>query len=120
MGWGKTRRITGLTWSFGDALNAAASLGQAQLPAAALPAWIAGSGGDDYGAGSGTWEPDDAGRDGVLVRLPGDCGDDTHWSVGGTEGEPELWGRTVDPQAGGRRLSLTGPGTPGSCAPRRP
>ncbi|MEU1593842.1 hypothetical protein ABZ468_13550 [Streptomyces sp. NPDC005708] len=42
----------------------------------------------------------EAGRDGVLVRLHGDCGDDTHRSVGGTEEEPGLFVLFGDPDAG--------------------
>ena len=54
--------------------------------------------------GSGTWEPDDdadnTGRDGILLRLDGDCGEDTHWSVSGTEHDPELFMLFGDPDAG--------------------
>ncbi|MFJ3304619.1 hypothetical protein ACIPSA_16125 [Streptomyces sp. NPDC086549] len=54
--------------------------------------------------GSGTWEPDsdpdNTGRDGVLLRLDGDCGEDTHWSIGGTEDAPELFVLFGDPDAG--------------------
>ncbi|MGW7405325.1 hypothetical protein ACWGI9_16570 [Streptomyces sp. NPDC054833] len=63
--------------------------------------------GDDYRfkdyvtCGSfGTWETDRSGRDGVLVRLDGDCGEDTRWTIGGTEGDPELFVRFGDPDAG--------------------
>ncbi|MFE0512339.1 hypothetical protein ACFW2E_21080, partial [Streptomyces sp. NPDC058964] len=66
---------------------------------------------EDFGAedfvtcgGSGTWQPfSDAGgreRGGVTVRLDGDCGEDTHWSVGGTEEAPELFVLFGDPDAG--------------------
>lgn len=43
---------------------------------------------------------DDTGRDGVLLRLDGDCGEDTHWSVSGTEDAPELFVLFGDPDAG--------------------
>ncbi|MGW3149904.1 hypothetical protein ACWDG1_35610 [Streptomyces sp. NPDC001177] len=63
--------------------------------------------GDDFGikdyvrcGSSGTWEPDRSGRDGVLVRLDGDCGHDTRWTIGGTEDDPELFVLFGDPDAG--------------------
>ncbi|MFI5689189.1 hypothetical protein [Streptomyces sp. NPDC051636] len=58
--------------------------------------------------GSGTWEPDadadNAGRDGVLVRLDGDCGEDTHWSISGSEDAPELFVLFGDPDGGELRI----------------
>jgi len=54
-------------------------------------------------AGGGTWKPhhrDDLGRNGILLRLDGDCGEDTEWSFGGTEEDPELYVLFGDPDAG--------------------
>ncbi|WP_330458413.1 YybS family protein [Streptomyces sp. NBC_00820] len=55
-------------------------------------------------AGTGTWKPDDdaddTGRDGVLFKLAGDCGEDTHWSVTGSEDAPELFVLFGDPDSG--------------------
>ncbi|MFJ9834469.1 hypothetical protein ACIRU2_24265 [Streptomyces sp. NPDC101169] len=54
-------------------------------------------------AGDGAWKPhhrDDLGRDGILLRLDGDCGEDTDWSFGGTEADPELYVLFGDPDAG--------------------
>ncbi|MEU1706443.1 hypothetical protein ABZ478_13695 [Streptomyces sp. NPDC005706] len=54
-------------------------------------------------AGGGTWKPhhqDDLGRDGILLRLDGDCGEDTDWSFGGTEKDPELYVLFGDPDGG--------------------
>ncbi|MGW2700965.1 hypothetical protein [Streptomyces sp. NPDC001340] len=54
--------------------------------------------------GTGTWEPDsDEGatdRDGILLRLKGDCGEDTHWSITGSENSPELFVLFGDPDGG--------------------
>ncbi|MFE1308999.1 hypothetical protein [Streptomyces sp. NPDC058755] len=54
--------------------------------------------------GSGTWEPDDdsdnTDRDGVLLKLDGDCGEDTHWSITGSEDSPELFVLFGDPDGG--------------------
>ncbi|MDT0614273.1 hypothetical protein [Streptomyces lancefieldiae] len=55
--------------------------------------------------GTGTWtrHPDghgSGGRDGVLVRLDGDCGEETYWTIGGTGQEPELFALFGDPDAG--------------------
>ncbi|MFF5013702.1 hypothetical protein [Streptomyces sp. NPDC001165] len=54
--------------------------------------------------GSGTWEPDDdsgnTDRDGVLLKLDGDCGEDTHWSITGSENSPELFVLFGDPDGG--------------------
>ncbi|MFA3876535.1 hypothetical protein ABS735_23065 [Streptomyces sp. MMCC 100] len=60
--------------------------------------------------GTGTWtfERDsellDIHRDGVLVRLDGECGQETYWTIGGTEREPELFVRFGDPDAGDLRI----------------
>ncbi|MFF7975237.1 hypothetical protein [Streptomyces sp. NPDC007905] len=58
--------------------------------------------------GSGTWEPnEDSGNDGragVLLELDGDCGEDTHWSITGTEGAPRLFVLFGDPDSGTLRI----------------
>lgn len=45
--------------------------------------------------GPGAWKTDRAqhpgDRDGILVRLKGNCGGETRWSIGGTEDAPELF-----------------------------
>ncbi|MFE2045643.1 hypothetical protein ACFXAZ_32945 [Streptomyces sp. NPDC059477] len=88
------------------------------LPAEPDPAIDADSHMSDTGlefvrcAGGGTWLLDREGRhdayggteagvrDGVVVRLDGSCGQDTYWTIGGTEREPELFVRFGDPDAG--------------------
>ncbi|MGW2173094.1 hypothetical protein ACWC1C_21520 [Streptomyces sp. NPDC001705] len=60
--------------------------------------------------GTGTWtfEQDSqlpgSHRDGVLVRLDGGCGQETHWTIGGTERNPELFVLFGDPDAGDLRI----------------
>ncbi|MER6025083.1 hypothetical protein [Streptomyces sp. NPDC001851] len=55
-------------------------------------------------AGSGTWksdtDPDGSNRPGILLHLDTDCGLDTHWWVGGTEGAPQLFAVLGDPDGG--------------------
>ncbi|GGX62920.1 hypothetical protein [Streptomyces minutiscleroticus] len=65
--------------------------------------------------GAGTWLLDTEGRhdpyldegpeerDGVVVRVAG-CGEETYWTVGGTEAEPELFVLFGDPDAGDLRI----------------
>jgi hypothetical protein len=55
--------------------------------------------------GTGTWTLEREGegdryRDGVVVRLAGDCGQETQWTIGGTEQDPELFVLLGDPDAG--------------------
>ncbi|MEU0738311.1 hypothetical protein [Streptomyces sp. NPDC006134] len=62
--------------------------------------------------GTGTWSLDREGRadpypedgpgerDGVVVRPGGGCGEDTYWTIGGTERRPELFVLFGDPDAG--------------------
>ncbi|WBO65612.1 hypothetical protein [Streptomyces camelliae] len=54
--------------------------------------------------GPGRWEPgpapDGTQRDGVLLKLDRSCGEDTHWSISGTEHDPELFVLFGDPDAG--------------------
>ncbi|MFE4665294.1 hypothetical protein ACFRI7_14480 [Streptomyces sp. NPDC056716] len=71
-------------------------------------------------AGAGTWLLDREGRhdtsggasaaarDGVVVRLDSTCGQDTYWTIGGTEREPELFVRFGDPDAGELRILVPG------------
>ncbi|MFJ9816677.1 hypothetical protein ACIRU3_15645 [Streptomyces sp. NPDC101151] len=58
--------------------------------------------------GVGSWKPEDGedsgGRDGILLRLEGDCGEDTHWSFGGTTDAPELFVLFGDPDGGTLRI----------------
>jgi hypothetical protein len=66
--------------------------------------------------GTGTWSLDMEGReelwsgqgaedrDGVVVRLDGGCGEQTYWTIGGTEREPELFVLFGDPDAGDLRI----------------
>ncbi|MFG2940242.1 hypothetical protein [Streptomyces sp. NPDC048282] len=58
--------------------------------------------------GPGTWLPDagssGTGRDGVLLSLDGDCGESTHWSIGGSETSPELFVLFGDPDGGSLRI----------------
>jgi hypothetical protein len=44
------------------------------------------------------------GRDGVVVRLDGGCGQETYWRIGGTERDPELFVRFGDPDSGELRI----------------
>jgi hypothetical protein len=44
------------------------------------------------------------GRDGVLVRLDGGCGQDTYWRIGGTERDPELFVPFGDPDSPDLRI----------------
>lgn len=55
-------------------------------------------------AGPGTWTPRRTWRDGVLLKLDGDCGEDTQWSVGGSEDAPQLFVLFGDPDAGTLRI----------------
>ncbi|MEU2967799.1 hypothetical protein ABZ687_22900 [Streptomyces ardesiacus] len=60
--------------------------------------------------GTGTWTCEQGGdfpdtdRDGVLVRPGGGCGQETYWTVGGTEQDPELFVLFGDPDAGDLRI----------------
>ncbi|MFG3162237.1 hypothetical protein ACGFY8_20500 [Streptomyces sp. NPDC048232] len=60
--------------------------------------------------GTGTWtfEQDSrlpgSHRDGVLVRVAGECGQETYWTIGGTERNPELFVLFGDPDAGDLRI----------------
>ncbi|OPG05405.1 hypothetical protein B1R27_21485 [Streptomyces sp. GKU 895] len=66
--------------------------------------------------GTGTWSVDRDGsddaylgegpgvRDGVVVRLHGGCDEQTYWTIGGTEREPELFVLFGDPDAGDLRI----------------
>ncbi|MET9255639.1 hypothetical protein [Streptomyces sp. NPDC003717] len=64
-------------------------------------------------AGPGTWS---AGRTewrgghraDIVVRLAGDCGLDTHWTIGGTADSPELFVLFGDPDAGDLRILTRG------------
>ncbi|MES5821789.1 hypothetical protein [Streptomyces sp. RG80] len=111
------RQLTGV-WRGDD--GAALTLrpdGRAELTA--LPAR---SGGWDYDRcdGTGTWSLDREGRedpyaedgpeerDGVVVRLDGECGRTTYWTIGGTVADPELFVLFGDPD-GGELWILTGP-----------
>ncbi|MFF0586163.1 hypothetical protein ACFYWD_09365 [Streptomyces sp. NPDC003781] len=56
-------------------------------------------------SGTGSWTRQPYGdREAVLVRLDGECGEETHWTIGGTEHEPELFVRFGDPDAGDLRI----------------
>jgi hypothetical protein len=56
-------------------------------------------------SGTGTWTRDRYGdRESVLVRLDGDCGEETHWTISGTEHDPELFALFGDPDAGDLRI----------------
>ncbi|MFJ8807446.1 hypothetical protein [Streptomyces sp. NPDC102490] len=51
--------------------------------------------------GTGTWTRSRQGdRAGVLVRLDGACGEETHWTISGTGQAPELFALFGDPDAG--------------------
>ncbi|CAM5284380.1 hypothetical protein STENM327S_02659 [Streptomyces tendae] len=53
------------------------------------------------GGTGATWTRDRYGdREAVLVRLDGDCGEATHWRIGGSEQAPELFALFGDPDAG--------------------
>ncbi|AKZ59866.1 putative integral membrane protein [Streptomyces ambofaciens ATCC 23877] len=60
--------------------------------------------------GTGTWTREegsdfrDTDRDGVLVRLDGECGQETYWTIGGTELKPELFVLFGDPDDGELRI----------------
>ncbi|MFF8096234.1 hypothetical protein [Streptomyces sp. NPDC016675] len=60
--------------------------------------------------GTGTWTRQggsdfrDTDRDGVLVRLDGECGQETYWTISGTELKPELFVLFGDPDAGELRI----------------
>jgi hypothetical protein len=60
--------------------------------------------------GTGTWSPGRDGplhspdRDGVLVRPGGDCGQETYWTIGGSERDPELFVLFGDPDSGDLRI----------------
>lgn len=64
--------------------------------------------------GTGTWTREgrsdlrDTDRDGVLVRLDGECGQETYWTIGGTERDPELFVLFGDPDAGELRILTRG------------
>ncbi|MEU4983279.1 hypothetical protein [Streptomyces sp. NPDC021969] len=52
-------------------------------------------------SGTGTWARGLYGdRDGVVVRLDGDCGEETFWTISGSERSPELFALFGDPDAG--------------------
>ncbi|MEU3896211.1 hypothetical protein [Streptomyces sp. NPDC045251] len=52
-------------------------------------------------SGTGTWARDLNGdREGVVVRLDGGCGEETHWTISGSGQEPELFALFGDPDAG--------------------
>ncbi|MEV0172788.1 hypothetical protein AB0I00_16930 [Streptomyces sp. NPDC050803] len=64
------------------------------------------AGGWDYDRcdGTGTWslvrkQPDGWDRDAVALRLDGGCGQETYWTIGGSEREPELFVLIGDPDA---------------------
>ncbi|GAA5211198.1 hypothetical protein [Streptomyces thinghirensis] len=77
-----------------------------------LPATRADGGAGDFTVcdGTGEWTLDRDGRlhmsdrDGVLVRLDGGCGQETYWTIGGTERDPELFVLFGDPDAGDLRI----------------
>ncbi|MER5596726.1 hypothetical protein [Streptomyces sp. NPDC002265] len=58
--------------------------------------------------GTGTWafetDREEDGRDAVVVRLGGGCGQETSWTVGGTARSPELFVLLGDPDAGELRI----------------
>ncbi|MGW5568882.1 hypothetical protein ACWEWD_36420 [Streptomyces tendae] len=55
--------------------------------------------------GTGTWARDRYGdREAVLVRLDGGCGENTHWTISGSEQDPELFALFGDPDAGDLRI----------------
>ncbi|MET7319194.1 hypothetical protein [Streptomyces sp. NPDC005549] len=55
--------------------------------------------------GTGTWARELYGdREGVVVRLDGECGEETHWTIGGTERDPELFALFGDPDAGDLKI----------------
>lgn len=55
--------------------------------------------------GSGSWAPGRKdGRDAVVVRLDGECGRETYWTIGGTERDPELFVLLGDPDAADVRV----------------
>ncbi|CAL9547653.1 hypothetical protein ACFUTY_26955 [Streptomyces sp. NPDC057362] len=60
--------------------------------------------------GTGTWTLQrdsalqDTDRDGVLLRLDGECGQETYWTIGGTERDPELFVRFGAPDGGEVRI----------------
>ncbi|MFJ6918286.1 hypothetical protein ACIQUX_30605 [Streptomyces sp. NPDC101133] len=104
------RQLTG-TWhgANGSVLRLAPG-GEARLTR--LPA----RGGDDeWGGfsvcdGTGTWtlerdnELMNTDRDGALVRPDGECGQETYWTIGGTERDPELFVRFGELDAGDLRI----------------
>ncbi|KAF2779440.1 hypothetical protein [Streptomyces sp. OM5714] len=52
-------------------------------------------------SGTGTWTRELYGhRAGVLVRLRGECGEETHWTISGSGQHPELFALFGDPDAG--------------------
>ncbi len=64
--------------------------------------------------GTGTWTREEGNdfqntdRDGVLVHLDDECGQETYWTIGGTELKPELFVLFGDPDTGELRI-LTQP-----------
>ncbi|MFD0315682.1 hypothetical protein [Streptomyces flavalbus] len=54
--------------------------------------------------GTGHWSFVTEGRDRVLVRVGGGCGEETEWTVIGTERRPELFLFVGDPDAGDLRV----------------
>ncbi|AQS69080.1 hypothetical protein [Streptomyces pactum] len=79
---------------------------------AGLPATRADGGAGDFTVcdGTGTWSVGRDGlayapeRDGVLVRLDGGCGQETYWTIGGSERDPELFVLFGDPDSGDLRI----------------
>ncbi|MCF2127626.1 hypothetical protein L1I79_14410 [Strepomyces sp. STD 3.1] len=56
-------------------------------------------------SGTGTWVRGPYGeREGVVVRLDGGCGEETHWTISGSEQAPELFVLFGDPDAGELRI----------------
>jgi hypothetical protein len=59
--------------------------------------------------GTGSWALRREGRDGVVVRLDGGCGQETYWRIGGTETDPELFVPFGDPDAPDVRILTKAP-----------
>ncbi|MFG3550189.1 hypothetical protein [Streptomyces sp. NPDC047725] len=107
-----TGRLTGDWHGDGGALLRLEPGGRAELTRVpALPG--VGASRPDAGArsdytrcdGTGAWTRHPGGRggedrDAVLVRVDGDCGLETYWTIGGTERDPELFALFGDPDVG--------------------